>query len=162
MLIASDAPSLRAVVAGAIAGPDDQVVELRKGDEVVKEVRENLPDLVVLDMQMGNMGGVATCLELRLDESCGASEHVPVLILLDRRADVFMAERSGAEGWVVKPLDPIRLRQAAEALLAGRTYHDESFQPVSSPALDTGVANRTGHSTTKSSESTSREPAAAR
>ena len=32
--------------------------------------------------------------------------------------------------WIVKPLDPIRLRKATTALLDGRTFHDESFQPV--------------------------------
>ena len=51
-------------------------------------------------------------------------------MLLDRRPDVFLARRSGAEGWLVKPLDPLRLRRAARALLAGGTYHDESYQPV--------------------------------
>jgi len=30
----------------------------------------------------------------------------------------------------VKPLDPIRLRKAATALVGGGTFHDESFQPV--------------------------------
>ena len=38
-------------------------------------------------------------------------------MLLDRRPDVFLARRSGAEGWLVKPLDPIRLRRATAALL---------------------------------------------
>ena len=76
------------------------------------EVAESLPDLVVVDLQMGNMGGMAVCLELRLEASYGKLDHVPVLMLLDRRPDVFLARRSGAEGWVVKPLDPIRLRRA--------------------------------------------------
>jgi DNA-binding NarL/FixJ family response regulator len=52
-------------------------------------------------------------------------------MLLDRRPDVFLARRSGAEGWVVKPLDPIRLRRAVAALLDGGTYHDESYAPLS-------------------------------
>ncbi len=51
-------------------------------------------------------------------------------MLLDRRPDVFLAKRSGAEGWIVKPLDPIRLRKATTALIEDGTYHDESFQPV--------------------------------
>ena len=47
---------------------------------------------------------------------------MPVLMLLDRRPDVFLARRSGAEGWLVKPLDPLRLRRAVTALLDGGTY----------------------------------------
>jgi len=79
---------------------------------------------------MDSMGGMAVCLELRLEESYGNLPAVRVLMLLDRRADVFLAKRSGAEGWLVKPLDPIRIRRATTALLAGKNYHDESFQPV--------------------------------
>ena len=33
-------------------------------------------------------------------------------MLLDRRADVYLARRSGAEGWLIKPLDPLRLKRA--------------------------------------------------
>ena len=71
------------------------------------------------------------CLELRLEESYGKLDHIPVLMLLDRRADVFLARRSGAEGWVVKPMDPIRLRRAVSSLLDGGTYFDESYVPLS-------------------------------
>jgi DNA-binding response OmpR family regulator len=81
-------------------------------------------------MQMGNMGGMAVCLELRLQESYGDLPHIPVLMLLDRRPDVHLARRSGAEGWLVKPLDPLRLRRAIRALLGGDEYFDDSYQPV--------------------------------
>jgi DNA-binding NarL/FixJ family response regulator len=97
----------------------------------LSKVADEIPDLVVVDLQMGNMGGMAVCLELRLEESYGKLGHIPVLMLLDRRADVFLARRSGAEGWVVKPLDPIRLRRAVGSLLDGGTYFDESYQPLS-------------------------------
>jgi DNA-binding response OmpR family regulator len=85
---------------------------------------------VIVDMQMGNMGGMAVCLELRLQESYDAIDHIPVLMLLDRRPDVFLARRSGAEGWLVKPLDPLRLRRSVAALLNDGTFADESFRPV--------------------------------
>ena len=130
ILVASDAPSVRAEVAAIARTPDVAVREARSGPAVMAEVADSLPDLVVVDLQMGNMGAMAVCLELRLEESYGNLPHVPVLMLLDRRADVFLAKRSGAEGWVVKPLDPMRIRRAARTLLGGGTYHDESFLPV--------------------------------
>jgi DNA-binding response OmpR family regulator len=130
ILVASDAPSVRAEVAAVVGEPGTEVVPLSSGYEVAPSVGEFTPDLVIVDLQMGNMGGMAVCLELRLEESYGNLPHVPVLMLLDRRADVFLAKRSGAEGWLVKPLDPIRIRRATTALLAGETFHDESFQPV--------------------------------
>lgn len=130
IVVASDAPSVRAEVIAVVGEPDTEVVEVSTGFEVAPAVAEHRPDLVIVDLQMGNMGGMAVCLDLRLEESYGNLPPVPVLMLLDRRADVFLARRSGAEGWLVKPLDPIRIRRAAAALLAGETFHDESFQPV--------------------------------
>ena len=130
IVVASDAPSVRAEVAAVVGEPGTGVIEVASGTESVEAVAEHRPDLVVVDLQMGNMGGMAVCLELRLEESYGNLPPVPVLMLLDRRADVFLAKRSGAEGWLVKPLDPIRIRRATTALLAGETFHDESFQPV--------------------------------
>jgi DNA-binding response OmpR family regulator len=82
-------------------------------------------DLVVLDLQMGNMGGMATCMSLRLEESGGRLPHVPVIMLLDRQADVFLARRSGADGWLVKPLDSLRIRRAVTVVLAGSPFADE-------------------------------------
>jgi len=66
------------------------------------------------------MGAMAICLELRHLESYGAADPVSVLMLLDRRPDVFLARRSGAEGFVVKPLDPQRMRQCRSRTAARR------------------------------------------
>jgi DNA-binding response OmpR family regulator len=131
ILVASDAPSVRAEITAIASRPDVEIREARSGPEVLVSVAEDEPDLLVVDLQMGNMGGMAVCLELRLEESYGNLLHVPVLMLLDRRPDVFVARRSGAEGWVVKPLDPIRIRRAVTALLDGGTYYDESYRPLS-------------------------------
>ncbi len=128
--MASDAPSVRAEVIAVVGDPGTDIVEVDSGHDVAPAVAEETPDLVIVDLQMGSMGGMAVCLDLRLEESCGNLPHVPVLMLLDRRPDVFLARRSGAEGWLVKPLDPIRLRRAAAAVGSGGTYHDESFLPV--------------------------------
>jgi len=117
-------------VKAAIADGDTIVSELTHGAEVLAAVRENAPDLAILDLQIGKMGGMATCMELRLEEGAGRLPHVPVLMLLDRRADVFLAKRSAAQGWVVKPLDPLRLARAVRQVAAGGTFHDEAFRPV--------------------------------
>ena len=90
------------------------------------------PELVVLDLQIGNMGGMATCLALRHEEGAGRLPRVPIIMLLDRDADVFLARRSNADGWLVKPLDSFRLRKAATAVVAGGRY--EEGVPASAPA----------------------------
>ncbi len=130
ILVASDAPTLRREIEAVISGTDVTVEAVTSGPEVIAFVTEESPDLVIVDMQMGNMGGMAVTLELRLQESYDALDHIPVLMLLDRRPDVFLARRSGAEGWLVKPIDPLRLRRAVSALLDDGTFADDSFTPV--------------------------------
>ncbi|HEX2039374.1 MAG TPA: response regulator [Acidimicrobiales bacterium] len=130
VLIAADAPWVREEVRSVLSGlPDVSIREVDSGAAVVAAVEDAEPDLLILDFQIGNMGAIAVTLELRLEESADRLDHVPVLVLVDRRPDVFLARRSDAEGWLVKPLDPIRLRKAATALLEGGTYYDDSYQP---------------------------------
>jgi CheY-like chemotaxis protein len=130
IVVASDLAFLRKEVAAVVSGRDVDITEASSGPETIAAVAEDPPDLVVVDMQMGNMGGMAVCLELRLQESYGELPHVPVLMLLDRRPDVHLARRSGAEGWLVKPLDPLRLRRAIKEILSGGEYFDPAYQPV--------------------------------
>lgn len=132
VVVASDEAWVRAEVAAVLSTQADlEVHEVTSGSRVLWAVHEYDPELVIVDLQIGNMGGMASCMELRLEEGAGRIARVPVLMLLDRRPDVFLARRAGADGWVVKPLDPVRLRKAIEALLDGGTYQDESYRPAS-------------------------------
>ena len=133
VVIVSDAASVREQVRAAITDPDATVRELESGKQLLAAVQERVPDLAVIDLQVGNMGGMAACLDLRLEEGAGRLPHVPALMLLDRRPDVFLARRSQADGWLVKPLDPLRARKAMQALLAGGTYHDDTHLPPTVP-----------------------------
>jgi DNA-binding NarL/FixJ family response regulator len=130
VLVASDARWVVEEVTGALSSVEDTVHEVSRGADVLPAVAEHLPDLAVIDLQIGNMGGMAACLELRLEEGAGRLGHVPVLMLLDRRPDVFLARRSQAEGWLVKPLDALRLRKAMTAVMGGGTWEDETYRPV--------------------------------
>ncbi len=129
VVVAADAPWVVDEVKAVLSDPDDHVRVVDAGVEVLPEVAADKPDLVILDLQIGNMGAMAACMELRLEESAGRIDHVPVLLLLDRRADVFLARRTEAEGWIIKPLDPIRLRKAIRSILAGDGYEDPTNRP---------------------------------
>jgi DNA-binding response OmpR family regulator len=130
ILIVSDSESVLEELRSALEDDETEIGELRAGEDVRLAVEQDPPDLVITDLQVGNMGGMAICLDLHLEESGGRISHVPVVILLDRRADVFLARRSASEGWLVKPLDAIRIRRAARAVLDGGTFHDESYRPL--------------------------------
>jgi DNA-binding response OmpR family regulator len=122
ILLATDADWIVDEVIAALGDDDVHFAVCREGRVVAREVERQTPDLAVLDLQIGSMGAMAVTMALRLDESAGVLPHVKVLMLLDRRADVHLARRSGAEGWLVKPLDALRLRRAADAIASGATF----------------------------------------
>jgi DNA-binding NarL/FixJ family response regulator len=130
ILLISDANVVLDELLAVVDDGENEVTSLRNADRLRTTVDTTRPDLVITDCQVQSMGGIAICLDLKLEESGGRLPHVPVLILLDRRADVFLATTASAEGFLVKPLDPIRLRLAVEALLSGGTYRDESYKPI--------------------------------
>lgn len=117
ILIGTDADYVVHDVTAALGGPDVTFTVCRNGREVSDVVEARTPDLAVLDLQIGSMGAMAVTMGLRLDESSGRLPHVKVLMLLDRRADVHLAKRCGAETWLVKPVDALTLKRAARALL---------------------------------------------
>lgn len=134
ILLVSDAQTVVDDLLAVVDDGENEISSVRNGALVRAAVDEDPPDLVITDSQVQNMGGFAICLDLKLEESGGRLPYVPVLVLVDRRPDVFLARRAGAEGWLVKPLDPVRLRRAVEALLAGDVYNDESLRPATVPA----------------------------
>ena len=129
IVVATDSISVFDQINSVVGGPGATVRWIRSGLEVREDLNARPADLAIVDMQIGTMGGIAVALDLRLEADAGRLDRCPVLLVLDRRADVFLARRSGAEGWILKPLDPIRLRRASSALLAGGTWHDKSFVP---------------------------------
>ena len=89
-----------------------------------------MADLVITDLQIGSMGGLAVAMQLTLEGAAGRLEKaVPVLVLLDRRADTFLAKRTAVAGWLIKPLDPLRIRAAVTAILDGSRYYDRTLAP---------------------------------
>lgn len=117
VLLATDADWLFDDVAAALGGTHD-IHRVREGAAVAPAMGSVEPDLLILDLQIGNMGGVATSLQIKQEARAGRLPDVPILLLLDREADEFLATTSDADGWVVKPLNSLALRRAAQKLLA--------------------------------------------
>ena len=69
VLIAADADWLIDDVRSALEGPDTTFAVCRTGQAVTVAATQQAPDLAILDLQIGNMGGMAVSMTLRLDES---------------------------------------------------------------------------------------------
>jgi DNA-binding response OmpR family regulator len=117
ILVAADARWVRDQVRAAFVAPGQTVIEVTRGQDVRDAFGREEPDLVILDLQIGNMGGVASAIDLRLEESAGRLDRATILLLLDREADRFLAKRADADGVLVKPVDAGTLRRAARRLL---------------------------------------------
>ncbi len=117
MLIATDSNSIFEAVDSALADAETKVMRVRAGQDVMPVLGIRDVDLVLLDLQIGNMGGIATCIAIRQEQGFDRLYDVPVALLLDRDADRHMAENADADAWLVKPLNPIQIRKMATSLL---------------------------------------------
>ncbi len=118
-----------------LASDDCEVLRVRKGADVLPVIQAKNPDLVILDLQIGSMGGIATCIAIRQEEGALRLDERAVGLLLDREADVFLAGEAGADGWMVKPLDSLRLRNMAKRLLADEDYF-EGVSPAAAARIE--------------------------
>ena len=117
IIVAADGAWVRDQVKMAFTASGQEVIEVMRGQDVRDTVARESPDLVVLDLQIANMGGIAVAIDLHLEASAGRAPRVPVLLLLDREADRFLAKRAAADGELVKPVDAAILRRAAQRIL---------------------------------------------
>jgi DNA-binding NarL/FixJ family response regulator len=137
VLIVTDSDAVADEVVAAVDDGSTTMVRLRSGLEVHAATLEHRPDLVVLDLQIGAMGGMATARHLRAEGEMGRLPDTSILVLLDREADIFLAKRGEVDGWMVKPLDAFRLRRAVRTVLAGDSYVEHASVETVPPGIDT-------------------------
>ncbi len=126
ILLASDAPWVRTEIRGDLMAPGTEVLEVERGSDVLPMVREHTPDAIILDFQIGNMGAPAVCRDLREEEASGRVERTPVVVLLDRASDAFLARRADADAWIPKPIPPRALELTLDILLEGGVWTPEA------------------------------------
>ncbi len=108
---------VRDAVHAALSTSDYEITEHDVPATVVDAVAEREPEVAVVDLQVASMGGMAITRAIRDAAAVGTVEDVPVVILLDRRADAFLARRAGAAGWLAKPFEAAELRNAITAAM---------------------------------------------
>lgn len=117
ILLVADDPWVTNDVAAAQSDETTQLettTDSRHVDEIVAAGR---PDVVIVDMQVKAMGGVAVTRLLEGAMATGRVPKIPVILLLDRQADVFIARRSGASAHLVKPFTAQELRETIGRLV---------------------------------------------
>ncbi|MFD7308903.1 response regulator [Promicromonospora sp. NPDC059942] len=138
VVLADDEPLVRAGLAGILETDDGirVVAQGSSGEEALAAVRAHRPDVVLLDVRMGTMGGLETLAEIR--RTAGS---LPCLMVTTFGEDEYIAEavRLGADGFVLKSGDPRELLLAVRAAASGGAF----FSPaVSRRLLQTGLGTR--------------------
>ncbi|EKX66215.1 response regulator transcription factor [Streptomyces ipomoeae] len=120
VLLADDQSLVRAGFKALLdAQPDIEVAgEAADGEEALREVRELRPDVVLMDIRMPVLDGLAAT--RRITDDTGL-DHVKVVMLTTFELDeyVFEAIRAGASGFLVKDTEPEELVRAVRAVVAG-------------------------------------------
>ncbi|HEY5578209.1 MAG TPA: response regulator [Acidimicrobiia bacterium] len=89
-----------------------ELTEISDPRAVVDQVRVLRPDVVIIDLQVASMGGMAVTRSLKSTAIVEGWKPLTIVLLLDRSADAFLAKRAGADAWVTKPATPGELRRA--------------------------------------------------
>lgn len=92
------------------------VASVGSGEEGVRRARELPADLILLDVKMPGMNGIETLKQLR---ASGIGTPVVMLTMSREDADLSAALRAGAQGYLLKDIEPEDLVPALEATLQG-------------------------------------------
>jgi DNA-binding NarL/FixJ family response regulator len=118
ILIADDHPLFRDGMHGLLDSvPDTEVVgEATNGDEAVSQAATLQPDVILMDIKMPGINGIAATREI-----LAASPHIGILMvtMLEDDESVFAAMRAGARGYVLKGANQADILLAIRAVARG-------------------------------------------
>ena len=130
-LVVEDEPNIRELVSLHLGLEGLSVVEAKAGDEAIRRIESEPFDLVVLDLMLPKVDGVAVCRAIRRHPENG---DVPILMLTARHdeSDKVLGLESGADDYLTKPFGIRELVARARALLR----RPRASRARSAPAAD--------------------------
>jgi len=139
--IADDQAMVRAGLALILGSEEgiEVVAEATDGEEAVAVTRDTSPDVILMDVQMPRLDGIAATRAI-LEE--GLATRVLILTTFERDDYIFEALRSGASGFLLKNSPPEELIRAVRAVAAG----DALLAPAVTRRVIAGYARAAGRS----------------
>ena len=123
ILIVDDDPDILAAIGAVLEARNYEVATARDGEEGLASLKEEKPDLMILDLLMPRKDGFAVCKELK-DPRWSKYSDMPILMLTSIREEVSRRRYELETGlsldvddYVEKPIDPFLLVERVESLL---------------------------------------------
>ncbi len=118
MLLVDDHILFRKGIANLLAAKEDMQVigEAGDGQEALEKVRELMPDLILMDIAMPGMSGRQVT---RIVKEEMPYIKIVILTISERDSDLFEAIRSGADGYLLKDLEPEELYRLCRGVFRG-------------------------------------------
>jgi len=120
VVLADDQVLVRAGFRALLDAQDDidVVGEASDGEEAVRQVRRLRPDVVLMDIRMPVLDGLAATRQIASDDRL-TSTRIVILTTFELDEYVFEALRGGASGFLVKDTEPVELLRAVRAVAGG-------------------------------------------
>lgn len=113
VLLVTDDVVLRDAAAFAFP-PDMDIMLAADAREAWEQMRSSTPDLVVADIGTGSSGGYGLARDM---DSRARLAKIPILMLLERSQDAWLARQAGADRWLARPFEPDEIVQKALELV---------------------------------------------
>jgi class 3 adenylate cyclase/CheY-like chemotaxis protein len=137
ILVVDDMPANVRLLEAVLEPAGFAVLSASSGPEALELVVAELPDLVLLDVQMAGMNGYEVCRRIRENE---ATALLPVVMVTSHGSEARIdGIRAGADDFVTKPLDQQELLLRVRSLVRIKRYHDT----IRAQAAELGELNRT-------------------
>ena len=154
ILVVDDDPQIRRVMKATLVGHGYEVVEARTGEDALDAFPREMPNLVLLDMNLPGIDGLETCRALRV------GSDIPVIILSVRNTekDKVAALDAGADDYVTKPFGIEELLARIRAAMRRSSSSPEGGpRGYSSPNLEIDFETRRVHANGKDVRLTPKE-----
>ncbi len=119
ILVVDDDPSIREILSIQLTRLGFTVATADDGLEAVAAFKAEAPDVILMDLMMPRLDGLAACQQIRAVEKKAGAKRTPVLFLTARDSthDKTSAALSGGDEFVAKPVSIQELRERLEAVL---------------------------------------------
>lgn len=116
ILIAEDERDIRDLITFTLRFAGYDVIAASNGEEAYNLTRQEIPDLILLDVRMPKMTGYEACKALKAEQS---TRNIPVVFLSAKgqEAEVQAGMEAGAVEYILKPFSPDQLTEKVRTIL---------------------------------------------